>query len=461
MTARPLSVLILAAGKVTRMKSGRAKVLHDLLGRPMLAYVTDLARDLATGRAAVVVGYRGDEVASVVPGGDFEIIVQAKQLGTGHAVRQARRLLEEGGDLLVLSGDTPLLRSATLRRLLAGHRRSGSALTVLTADLPDPTGYGRIIRGGRGKVAAIVEQTDATPAERLVREINTGVYCFDSAFLDKALRRLRRNNRQGEFYLTDVVAMAVGDGLDVAAVRCADPGEVIGVNSRLDLSRAQGILRGRKLEALMRSGVTIADPASTWVGTDVRVGRDTVLLPQTFLEGKTRIGRDCRIGPMARIRHSTVGRGTVVKDSCVIESARIGSACQVGPFAHLRPGSRLGDGAKVGNFVELKASRLGKGAKVNHLSYVGDSEVGRDVNVGAGTITCNYDGVRKWRTVIGDGAFIGSGTQLVAPVRVGRGALVGAGSTITRDVPPGALALTRPPQENRKGVAKRYLKKKK
>jgi len=395
MTARPLSVLILAAGKGTRMKSATAKVLHPLLGRPMLAYVLDLAGSVGAARRAVVVGDRAEEVSSVIPADSFDVIRQRRQLGTGHAVRQARSLLGGEGDLLVLSGDTPLLKPASLRKLLAGHRRRGAAVTVLTSLLPDPTGYGRIIRGEKGALRAIVEQTDATAAERRVREVNTGIYCFDNAFLRRALRRLRRDNRQGEFYLTDVVAMAVGAGLKAVAAAAADPEEALGINSRLDLAGAQEVLRLRKLETLMRSGVTVADPAGTWVDHSVRVGRDTVLLPQTFLEGETRIGRECRLGPMVRVRHSRLGRGVVVKDGCVVEGSRIGASSQVGPFAHLRPGSVLAAGVKVGNFVEVKASRLGKGTKASHLSYIGDAVTGKNVNIGAGTITCNYDGVRK------------------------------------------------------------------
>lgn len=458
---KPLNVLILAAGKGTRMKSRMPKVMHPLLGRPMLAPVLDLARRLKAARRAVVIGSGGEEVASFLPAGEFEIVRQEEQLGTGHAVSRARRLLTDRGDLLVLSGDTPLLRVATLRRLLAGHRRAAAAVTLLTAEVGDPTGYGRIVRGRGRRIEAIVEEKDATTAQRALREVNTGVYCFDTGFLNKALRRIGKDNRQGEYYLTDVIAIAVANRRPVAGVRAADPDEILGINSRVELARAEAILKGRKLEALMRAGVTIIDPATTWVEEGVRVGADTVLLPGTFLEGKTRLGRRCRIGPSVRIRHSVIAADVLIRDCCVIENAKIGPACLIGPFSHLRPGSILDRGAKIGNFVEIKGSRIGKGSKVNHLSYVGDATLGKGVNVGAGTITCNYDGVRKWRTVIEDGAFVGSGTQLVAPVRVGRGSLVGAGSTVTRDVPPGTLTLARASQENREGRAARYLGKKK
>jgi len=439
------------------MKSGTAKVLHPLLGRPMLSYVLDLALSVDASSRAVVVGSQAEEVASTLPPGEFDVFRQDRQLGTGHAVRQARGLLSRAGDILVLSGDTPLISKGTVRRLVRRHRQAGAAVTVLTALLPEPRGYGRIIRAGRSGIRSIVEETDATAAERAVKEINTGTYCFDAAFLKGALGRLGRSNRQGEFYLTDVGATAVGKGLGVIAVRAADPGEVKGVNSRIDLAAAENLLRLRKLEALMRSGVTVTDPASTWVEHSVRVGRDTVLLPQTFLEGQTRVGPSCRLGPMVRVRHSTLGKGVLVKDGCVIEDARIGPSCRVGPFAHLRPGTVLAADVRIGNFVEVKGSRLGRGTKAGHLSYIGDARVGKNVNIGAGTITCNYDGSRKWQTVIEDGVFIGSNTALVAPVRVGRDSLVGAGSTITRDVSPGTLALSRSPQEHRRGGAKRLL----
>jgi bifunctional UDP-N-acetylglucosamine pyrophosphorylase/glucosamine-1-phosphate N-acetyltransferase len=457
---KPLHVLILAAGKGTRMKSRMPKVMHPLLGRPMLAPVLDLARRLKAARRAVVVGSGGEEVAAFLPAGEFEIVRQKEQFGTGHAVARAKSLLAGGGDLLVLSGDTPLLRIATLRRLLAGHRRADAAVTLLTAEVGDPTGYGRIIRGAGRRLEAIVEEKDATTAQRAIREVNTGVYCFDARFLKGALRRIGKDNRQGEYYLTDVVAIAVANRRPVVGVRVGDPDETLGINSRVELARAETILRGRKLESLMRAGVTVVDPSTTWVEEGVRVGADTVLLPGTFLEGGTRVGRRCRIGPNARIRQTVIGSDVLVRDCCVIEHAKIGPSCVVGPFAHLRPGSILDRGAKVGNFVEIKGSRIGEGSKVSHLSYVGDATLGRNVNVGAGTITCNYDGVRKWQTVIEDGAFVGSGTQLVAPVRVGRGSLVGAGSTVTRDVPPGTLTLARAPQENREGRAARYLRKK-
>ncbi len=454
-----LAAVVLAAGKGKRMKSGTAKVLHPLLGRPMISYVLDQAVAAGASRCAVVLGHGAGDVAPFVPGGMFEIVHQKEQLGTGHAVRQARRVIRGARTVIVLSGDTPLLAKPTLRKLVSAHRRRKPAVTLLTALFDEPRGYGRILRRDDGGVSAIVEEKDATASQREVREINTGVYCFDSSFLLSALGRLRPDNRQGEYYLTDAVSMAVRAGRAVEAVRAGDPDEVLGVNSRVELARAHAILRDRTLRVLMEGGVTIVDPATTWVEPQVKVAPDTVLLPLTFLAGRTRVGRECRLGPMVRISHSTLGRAVTVRDGCVVEESRLADRCQVGPFSHLRPGTRLAAGAKIGNFVEVKASRVGEGTKASHLSYIGDSEVGRGVNIGAGTITCNYDGVRKWKTVIEDGVFVGSNTGLVAPVRLGKGSLVGAGSTITEDVPPGALALSRVPQENRKGLASRYLKK--
>jgi bifunctional UDP-N-acetylglucosamine pyrophosphorylase/glucosamine-1-phosphate N-acetyltransferase len=452
--ARPLAVIVLAAGRGTRMRSRTAKVLHPLLGRPLLAWACDPARALPAARRAVVVGHQAPEVALVLPPG-FEPVLQERLWGTGHAVRQARRLFAGPGDTVVLSGDTPLLAAATVRRLLAAHRRARAAVTLLTAEVADPAGYGRIVRGAGGRVARIVEHDDASPEVRGIREVNAGVYCFENRFLDAALRRLRAANRQEEYYLTDVVADAVRRGATVAAVRCDDPDEILGVNDRAQLARAGDLLRRRVLARLMRAGVTVVDPASTWVEAEVRVGADTVLLPGTVLEGATAVAAGCRIGPWARLRDARLGAGAVVKDACVVEGAVVGPRCQVGPFAHLRPGTRLAAGARVGNFVEIKKSRVGAGSKANHLSYIGDAVVGRGVNIGAGTITCNYDGYAKHETRIGDGVFIGSDTQLVAPVAVGAGALVAAGTTVTRDVPPGALALSREPQENRPGWAAR------
>lgn len=450
--ARALTVLVLAAGRGTRMRSALAKVLHPVLGRPLLAWPLDVARSLPATRRAVIVGFQAEQVAQALPAG-FEAVLQRELLGTGHAVRQARRLFAQEGDTVVLSGDTPLLTAATVRRLLAGHRRRRAAVSFITARQADPAGYGRVVRDESGEVRAIVEHGDADDATRLIDEVNAGVYCFENRFLDRALGRLRAANRQREQYLTDVVAAAVRAKLAVVGVPCADPEEMLGVNDRVQLARVHDVLRRRVLERLMRAGITVVDPASTWVEPAVRVGADSVLLPGTTLQGGTVIGAGCRIGPHSRVRDSRVGPQSVVKDCCVVEEAAIGPRCQVGPFAHLRPGTRLAAGVRVGNFVETKKARLGAGAKAGHLSYLGDAEIGRRVNVGAGTITCNYDGYSKFKTVIGDDVFIGSDTQLVAPVRVGNGALIAAGTTVTKDVPAGALAVSRTPQKTVEGWA--------
>jgi bifunctional UDP-N-acetylglucosamine pyrophosphorylase/glucosamine-1-phosphate N-acetyltransferase len=453
-TARQLTVLVLAAGRGTRMRSAVAKVLHPVLGRPLLAWSLEVARALPATRRAVIVGFQAEAVTAALPAG-FEAVLQQRLWGTGHAVRQARRLFAGEGDTVVLCGDTPLLAAATVRRLLTDHRRRRATVSFLTARLADPAGYGRVVRDAQGEVRAIVEDADADAATRRLDEVNAGVYCFENRFLDRALGRLRAANRQQEYYLPDVIAAAVAAGLAVVGVPCADPEEMLGVNDRVQLARVHDVLRRRVLERLMRAGVTVVDPASTWVEPGVRVGADSVLLPGTTLQGGTVVGARCRVGPHTRVRDSRIGSDTVVADCCVVEETAIGPRCRVGPFARLRPGTRLGAGVHVGNFVETKKARLGAGAKAGHLSYLGDAEIGRRVNVGAGTITCNYDGYAKHETVIGDDVFIGSDTQLVAPVRVGKGALIAAGTTVTKDVPGGALALSRPPQKTVAGWADR------
>ena len=452
--ARTLTVLVLAAGRGTRMRSAVAKVLHPVLGRSLLAWPLDAARALSATRRGVIVGFQAEAVTQALPAG-FEAVLQRKLRGTGHAVLQARRLFTGEGDTVVLSGDTPLLRAATVRRLLADHRRRRATVSFLTARQADPAGYGRVVRDERGEVQSIVEHGDADAATRRIEEVNAGVYCFENRFLDRALGQLRAVNRQEEYYLTDVVAAAVRAGRRVVGVLCEDAEEMLGVNDRVQLARVLDVLRRRVLERLMRAGVTVVDPASTWVDHGVRVGGDSVLLPGTTLQGATVVGSRCRIGPHTRVRDSRIAPDTVVADCCVLEEVAIGSRCRVGPFARLRPGTRLAAGVHVGNFVETKKARLGAGAKAGHLSYLGDAEIGRRVNVGAGTITCNYDGYSKFKTVIGDDVFIGSDTQLVAPVRVGKGALIAAGTTVTKNVPAGALAVSRAPQKTVDGWADR------
>jgi len=452
--------VILAAGEGTRMKSSTPKVLHPVCGRPMIAYPVELALGRGYGPVVVVVSKAADAVRAYLRdrfGKRVRIAVQDPPLGTGHAVLSARRALDGArGKLAILYGDVPLLAGRDLGLL---QRAGGkAAVAFLTCRPEDPAGYGRVVRDARGEVVRIVEHADASAAERRIGEINAGIYLVDLPFVFRALERVRRANAQGEFYLTDLVEQARARGERVAGVARDDAAAFQGVNTRAELARAEALMNRRLVERLMKSGVTVLDPATTWVGPGVRVGADTVLLPNCLLRGEVRIGRECRIGPGAVIDNARIDTGAEVRAYSVLEGCRIGEDCVVGPFARLRPGAELGAGARVGNFVEVKQSRLGKGARANHLTYLGDATVEDGANVGAGTITCNYDGCDKHATVIGEGAFIGSGTQLVAPVRIGREAVIGAGTTVTSDVPPGALAVSRVRQENIPGYARRRKK---
>ncbi len=444
------------------MKSRVPKVLHRVAGRPMVDYVLDIAGSLRPRSVTLIVGHEADRVRKALsarPGLRFAL--QDPQLGTGHALLQAEPLLrDETGTLVLLSGDVPLLQSDTLRRLIDAHARAGAAATVLTAHVERPDGYGRIVRRD-GRLERIVEHRDATAEERRIDEINTGIYAFDLAPLFDALHAIGSSNSQGEYYLPDLVAIYTRRGLTVETVQTGDMRQVQGINSRSELAEAGAQVRRERCEALMASGVTIVDPAATYIDADVRVGPDTVLHPNVYLEGNTVIGEGCEIHAGVRIVDSAIGNGVVVLNHCLITSSTIGNAVRVGPFAHVRPDSQVMEGAHIGNFVELKKTVLGPGSKANHLTYLGDATVGAKVNVGAGTITCNYDGEKKHPTVIEDGAFIGSDTQLIAPVRVGRDAYVGAGSSITEDVPPGALAVARGRQVNKEGWVARHKEKKK
>ena len=441
-----LAAVVLAAGKGTRMKSKLPKVLHKLCGKPMLSYVIDSVIVAGVEKTVVVVGYGADLVAQEVKD-TAQVAFQAEQLGTAHALMQAAPFLKDfPGQLLVLCGDTPLIEAGSLSKLVENHRAAGAVATVLTAEMEEPAGYGRVIRDGMGRVTRIVEQKDASPEEKLVREVNTGIYCFETAGLFDALNKVTPANAQGEYYLTDIIEMYVHRGLAVGAVMLEDPREMTGINDRVHLAEVERYIRGRVLDDLMRSGVTVMDPSSTFVDRNVRIGRDTVIYPFTIIEGDTVIGEECIIGPGSRLVNACVGSGVSVQNSIVINS-KVGDNCSIGPFAYLRPETRLGRGVKVGDFVEIKKSVLGDGSKVPHLSYVGDATVGEKVNIGCGSITCNYDGHKKWPTHIGDSAFIGSNTNLVAPVEVGAGAFIGAGSTITKDVPAGALGVERAKQK--------------
>ena len=449
-----LDVIILAAGLGTRMKSQTIKILHRAAGRPIVDYVIDLARGVCASPPILVVGHQRDEVRRWI-GDRARYAVQEEQLGTGHAVMQAASLLQPqpGHHVLILSGDVPLTRQETLERLLAEHERSKNGLTLLSMRLDEPGMYGRIVRDADGTVQRIVEAKDASEAEKAINEVNAGIYVFDAEALVANLANLSNTNAQREYYLTDLLSMLRNSGRGVGALIVDDPVEALGVNSRAELATVEGEIQRRVVNGLMREGVTFRNPATVVIDSTVSIGRDTVIYPFVTLEGTTTIGEDCVIEPGVHLHNVTVGRGVHVKTGTVADDAVIDDEASVGPYAHLRPGTKLGTHVKVGNFVETKKAVFGAGAKASHLSYIGDAEIGAEVNIGAGTITCNYDGVNKHKTVLEDGVFIGSDTQLVAPVRVGKGAYVGAGSTITKDVPPDALALSRTPQRVVEGWA--------
>ncbi|MHB1419329.1 MAG: bifunctional UDP-N-acetylglucosamine diphosphorylase/glucosamine-1-phosphate N-acetyltransferase GlmU [Bacillota bacterium] len=440
-----MSAIVLAAGKGTRMRSELPKVLHRVAGKYMIEYVLDAVSQAGIDRQIVVIGH-GAEAVKEALGPGLSYVLQEEQLGTGHAVLQTRGLARSRS-VMVVCGDTPLINSATLEKLASHHLGSGAAATVLTAVLPDASGYGRVIRDDQNRVARIVEEKDASPADKTIREINTGIYCFEVNDLFEALVSIRPDNAQGEYYLTDVLSVFRSKGLPVEAVMATEPVETLGINSRAQLAEVEKIIRRQINARIMEAGVSIIDPGSTFIDAGVDIGRDTIILPFTLIGGATRIGSSCRIGPQTSISGSVLGEGVTVLYSVILDSI-IDDACQIGPFAYLRPETRLMNGVKIGDFVEIKKSTIGVGSKVPHLSYIGDTTIGEKVNIGAGTITCNYDGYAKWPTDIGDGAFIGSNTNMVAPVKVGAGAIIGAGSTINHDVPPGALAVARAPQKN-------------
>jgi bifunctional UDP-N-acetylglucosamine pyrophosphorylase/glucosamine-1-phosphate N-acetyltransferase len=449
-----LEVIILAAGLGTRMKSSTIKILHRAAGRPIIDYVLDLAAGLSSNPPVMIVGHQRDAVQQAV-GERARYAVQEEQLGTGHAVLQAATVLTSDKRVLILSGDVPLTRPETLKRLLDEHERSGNALTLLTMKLADPAMYGRIVRDGDGAVMRIVEAKDASDEEKRIDEVNAGIYIFDGGHLFDNLRNLKPANAQKEYYLTDLLATIRDAGHRVGAVVADDPVEALGVNSRADLAEVENEIQRRVVARLMSEGVTFRNPSTVVIDSTVTIGADSVVYPFVTLEGNTRIGRDCVIEPGVHLINVTVGNDVHLKTGTVADDAVIEDEAVVGPYAHLRAGTKLGRHVKVGNFVETKKAVFGAGAKASHLSYIGDAEVGAEVNIGAGTITCNYDGVNKHKTIIEDGAFIGSDSQLVAPVRIGRGAYVGAGSTITKDVPPESLALSRTPQRVVEGWASR------
>jgi bifunctional UDP-N-acetylglucosamine pyrophosphorylase / glucosamine-1-phosphate N-acetyltransferase len=456
-----LAAIVLAAGQGTRMRSSRAKVLHELLGRPLGVYPIEQARAIGADPVVVVLGHQRQAVEAALQSrfgaGGVTVVEQTEQRGTGHAVRLAMPALAafRGKLVLVLYGDVPLLRRETLAQLVGTARRY-DCLAVVTTTPPDPTGYGRILRDQRGHVIGIVEEKDASPEERAVTEVNAGIYCGPADFFREATASLRPRNAQAEYYLTDIVARAA-EGIGVTAID-ADFRDVAGINDRRQLAEAEAVMRARINRVLMEH-VTFRDPASAVVEPDVEIGVDVELGRNVALRGRTRVGHGARIGDGVILTDVEVGAGAEIRPYTVATEATIGAGARVGPFAHLRPGTRLGPDAHLGNFVETKQTTLGRGSKANHLSYLGDATIGERVNVGAGTITCNYNGYEKFRTVIEDGAFIGSDSQLVAPVRVGKGAVIGAGTTVTGDVAPGALALTRAPQIEKRGYARKVATK--
>lgn len=440
--------VILAAGQGTRMKSKLYKVLHPVCGKPMVQHVVDHIQTLDVNRIVTVVGHGAEKVQQQL-GDKSEYVLQAEQLGTAHAVQQAEAILgNEEGTTLVVCGDTPLIRPETMQALFEHHQATNAKATILTAIAENPTGYGRILRGNNGQVEQIVEQKDASAEQQLVREINTGTYCFDNKLLFETLKLVKNDNAQGEYYLPDVIEILQKQGDIVEAYVTDDFEETLGVNDRVALSQAETLMRTRINEKHMRNGVTIIHPETTHISADAVIGRDTVIQPGSMIEGTTVIGEDCIIGPNTQIIDSRVGDRTTIHSSVVRESA-IAEDTAIGPFAHIRPLSDIGSHVKIGNFVEVKKSKLDHGSKVSHLSYIGDAEIGSNVNIGCGSITVNYDGKNKFKTIIEDDVFVGCNTNLVAPVKVGKGSFIAAGSTITKEVPEDALAIARARQENK------------
>ena len=448
-----LASIVLAAGKGTRMKSNLIKVLHPVAGVPMIVWPVTAARDAGSDPIVLVIGHQANAVQAVFRGAaDIRCAMQEEQLGTGHAVACALDALDGfRGTVLILCGDTPLLTSETLKSMLAYHRNNQAAITVLTALVDDPYGYGRVLRDASGRVTRIVEQKDATPEERDIREINSGIYCMDSEFLCGNIKGISNNNAQAEYYLTDLLAIAVQKGLPCLALPTQDADEIMGVNDRVQLAEAGRVLYGRINRQHMLNGVTIIDPGATYIDLGVTIGADTVIHPGCQIGKSTIIGNACDIEANVIISGCRIGNDCHIKASSVLEDSELGEDVAVGPMAHLRPGTVLRNNVKIGNFVETKKIVMGEGSKASHLTYLGDAEIGSNVNIGCGTITCNYDGVNKHKTVIGDDVFIGSDVQLVAPVSVGRNSLVAAGTTVTVDVPPDSLALSRVPQVNKEG----------
>lgn len=459
MQRQRLAALILAAGKSTRMKSARSKVLHNLAGRPVLAYTIDAAKGAGAKPVKVVVAPFQTDIKAYLDEVEVDFVLQKEQLGTAHAVMVAERaFVGFDGDILILCGDVPLARPESLREFVDAVRAKRAVLGVLSMAPSNPAGYGRIVRDLDGSVIKIVEEKEASPKEKTIREVNSGIILANREWLFSSLKKVSNANAKGEYYLTDLVGIALKEGVGVVAHRCEPAEDFHGINTRVELARAAEHMRERINKSLMLAGAGLIDYRHTYVDFGVHIGQDTSVLPFTFILGNTKIGSGCTIENGVVIRDAIVGNGVHIKANSVIEGSKISDGAVVGPFARVRPGSKVGAGARIGNFVELKKCEMKAGAKAGHLSYLGDAVVGAHANIGCGTITCNYDGREKHMTVIGDGVFVGSDTQFVAPVRIGRGAVIGAGSTITRDVPPSALALSRSEQKTVKGYAERKRK---
>jgi len=452
-----LAIIILAAGKGTRMKSAKPKVMHTLAGKPMLQHVIDTAKQLSPGQLAVVCGNGADEVVPYLQNQQIDVVIQHEQKGTGHAVEQAKTSFANSEQVLVLYGDVPLISTDTLQDLIESG--DNNSLKVLTAILEDPTGYGRIVRDYDDNMLCITEEKDADEETKLINEINTGIMCIPAKWLTEALSQLDNKNAQGEYYLTDLIAKAVDQGIEINSVTCEDEMEVAGINNRVQLAEVESYYQQLKATDLMMSGVTFRDPARVDIRGDIKAGQDITIDINVIFEGNNTIADNVRIGAHCIIINSVIHEGAEILPNTIVENAEVGTNCSVGPFARLRPGTKLAAKAKVGNFVEVKNANIGLGSKINHLSYIGDTDMGADVNIGAGTITCNYDGANKNRTVIGDRVFVGSDTQLVAPVTVEDGATIGAGSTIRKTVPGDALTLTKSEQKTVKGWQRPVKKK--
>lgn len=446
--------IVLAAGQGTRMKSDLYKVLHPVCGKAMVAHVIDSILNIGATRVVTIVGHGAEKVSSTL-GEKSEYAVQNEQLGTAHAVQQAEELLGDlEGTTIVICGDTPLIRTETMESLIAHHNTTGAQATILTAIADDPTGYGRIIRGEDNQVLRNVEHKDATAEEQQVKEINTGTYCFSNKVLFETLKKVKNDNAQGEYYLPDVIGILQAEGSLVSAHIVEDFSETLGINDRVVLSQAEGVMRKRIIEKHMRNGVTVINPENTYVSTDTIIGQDTILQPGVMIEGKTVIGKRCTVGPNSHIVDSVLEDDITVHSSVILQS-KVGASTVIGPYAHIRPESDLGEGVRIGNFVEVKKSVVGNSSKVSHLSYIGDANIGEKVNVGCGTITVNYDGKNKYTTTIEDEVFVGCNVNLIAPVTVKEGSFVAAGSTISKDVPENALAIGRARQENKEDYVKK------